>query len=146
MIELSALPLVNATLNSISLVLLLIGHSMIRRGRIIAHTRCMISAFTVSTLFLISYLTYRFLGEEKRFSGQGWIRPIYFFILITHVSLAATVPVLASMTLYRALRGQFVRHRRLARITYPIWVYVSFTGILVYLLLFQLYGPVVESG
>jgi len=141
-IELTHLPAVNATLNSVAFVLLVIGRAMIRRRRVEAHRRCMVAAFSVSIVFLVSYLTYRFLGEEKRFSGQGWIRPVYFFILITHVALAATVPVLASITLYRGLRGQYDRHRRIARITYPIWVYVSITGVIVYVLLFRVYGPV----
>ena len=140
-LELSDLPGVNATLNSISLVLLVVGYLMIRRRRETAHQRCMIAASCVSTLFLTSYLTYRFLGEEKRFGGTGLIRPVYFFILITHVSLAMTVPVLAGRTLYLALRGRFDKHRRIARITLPIWIYVSVTGVLVYLLLFRLYGP-----
>ena len=141
MIELSDLPAVNATLNSISFVLLVVGHRCIKHGRVTAHKRLMISAFCVSGLFLISYLTYRFLGADKKFGGQGWIRPVYFFILITHVTLAATVPVLASWTLILGLRGRFEKHRKIARITYPIWVYVSVTGVLVYLLLFRLYGP-----
>ncbi|MFQ5495386.1 MAG: DUF420 domain-containing protein [Phycisphaerae bacterium] len=141
MIEIADLPAVNATLNAVSLVLLLSGYAMIRGGRRTGHKRCMIAAFVVSILFLSSYLTYRFLGSEKRFGGSGLIRPVYFFILITHVVLAATVPVLASTTLYLALRGRFDRHRRWARITFPIWVYVSVTGVLVYLLLFVLYGP-----
>ena len=141
MLELSDLPGVNATLNSISFVLLVAGYLMIRRRRETAHKRFMIAAFCVSTLFLASYLTYRFLGEEKRFGGTGLIRPVYFFILITHVSLAMTCPVLAGRTLYLALRGRFDKHRRIARITFPIWIYVSVTGVLVYLLLFRLYGP-----
>ncbi len=141
MLELSDLPGVNATLNSISFVLLVAGYLMIRRRRETAHKRCMIAAFCVSTVFLASYLTYRFLGEEKRFGGTGLIRPVYFFILITHVVLAMTVPVLAGRTLYLALRGRFDKHRRIARITFPIWIYVSVTGVLVYLLLFRLYGP-----
>ena len=102
----------------------------------------MISAFAVSILFLISYLTYAALGAEKRFGGTGWIRPVYFTILITHVLLAATVPVLATWTLVLGLRGRFEKHRRMARIAFPIWVYVSMTGVLVYLLLFRMYGPV----
>ena len=125
MLELSDLPGVNATLNSISFVLLVAGYLMIRRRRETAHKRCMIAAFCVSILFLMSYLTYRFLGEEKRFGGTGLIRPVYFFILITHVALAMTVPVLAGRTLYLALRGRFDQHRRIARITFPIWIYVS---------------------
>ena len=139
--QLSDLPALNATLNSISFVLLMIGYRMIKKRRIAAHKACMMSAFGVSILFLASYLTYRFFGSEKRFGGQGLIRPVYFFILITHVVLAVTVPFLASTTLYFALKGRFDKHRRMARITFPIWVYVSITGVLVYVLLFQLYGP-----
>jgi len=141
MIELSALPTLNAILNSLAFILLMVGHRFIRVGRVEAHKRCMIAAFGVSVLFLASYLTYRFLGEEKRFGGAGLIKPIYFVILISHVTLAATVPFLASYTLYQALRGRLDRHRRIARITFPIWVYVSITGVVVYVLLFRIYGP-----
>jgi uncharacterized membrane protein YozB (DUF420 family) len=139
--ELSDLPAVNATLNSIAFILLVTGHRFIRQRRVLAHQRCMISAFAVSTVFLITYLTYRFLGEEKKFGGTGWIRPVYFFILITHIALAATVPVLATWTLVLGLKGRFEKHRRLARITFPIWVYVSVTGVIVYFMLFRIYGP-----
>jgi uncharacterized membrane protein YozB (DUF420 family) len=139
--QLTDLPALNATLNLLSLSLLTAGYISIRRRRIVAHKRCMIAAFVVSMAFLASYLTYRFLGQEKRFGGQGLIRPIYFFILSTHVVLAATVPVLASVTLILGLRGRFSTHRKWARITLPVWLYVSVTGVLVYLLLFELYGP-----
>jgi len=141
MIELNDLPAVNASLNAIAFVLLITGYVNIKRKRVLIHKRCMIAAFSVSTVFLITYLTYRFLGAEKRFGGTGWIRPVYFFILITHVALAASVPVLATWTLVLGLRGRFDKHRRLARITFPIWTYVSITGVVVYVLLFQLYGP-----
>ncbi len=141
MIELSDLPLINASLNTIACFLLLIGRFMIRRGRVRQHKTFMIAAFCVSILFLATYLTYRFLGSDKKFGGTGWIRPVYFFILITHVTLAMTVPVLATWTLALGLKGKFDQHRRLARITFPIWVYVSVTGVIVYLLLFRLYGP-----
>lgn len=142
---LAYLPALNATLNSISLVLLVAGYRQIKRGNVETHKRFMLAAFGVSILFLTSYLTYRFFGEEKRFGGQGWIRPVYFFILFTHVPLAATVPVLGSRTLYLALRGRFDQHRRIARITFPIWIYVSVTGVMVYVLLFQIYGPVTSE-
>lgn len=141
MIELSDLPAINATLNSIAFVLLVTGRNLIRRGRVTAHKRCMMSAFGVSALFLITYLTYRFLGEEKKFGGTGWIRPVYIFILISHISLAVTVPILGTWTLVLGLKGRFDKHRPLARITYPIWVYVSVTGVIVYVMLFQIYGP-----
>lgn len=136
--------MVNAALNSVALVLLLIGYSFIRRRRVDAHRRCMLAAFGVSILFLISYLTYRSMGTEKKFGGTGWIRPVYFLILFTHVPLAATVPVLGTTTLWLGLRGRVERHRRWARITFPIWVYVSVTGVLVYVLLFRIYGPSVQ--
>ncbi len=141
MIELSDLPSLNATLNGVAFVLLLCGYACVRRRRIVAHKRFMIAAYCVSILFLASYLTYRFLGEEKRFAGQGWIRPVYFTILVTHVVLAATVPILATWTLCLGLRGRIEKHRRLARITLPIWLYVSVTGVLVYVMLFVLYPP-----
>lgn len=141
MIDIADLPAVNATLNAISFVILVTGYAMIKRKRIVAHKRCMIAAFGVSILFLTSYLTYRFAGQEKHFGGTGWIRPIYFFILITHVTLAASVPILATWTLVLGLRGRIQKHRRLARITFPIWVYVSITGVIVYFLLFVIYKP-----
>lgn len=141
MIEISDLPAVNATLNLVSLVFLLVGYHAIKHDNVVRHRRCMVTAFCVSVLFLGSYLTYRFLGQEKRFGGTGLIRPVYFFILVTHVTLAATVPFLAGLTLWRAIRGQFVRHRRIARWTFPIWVYVSITGVMVYVMLFVIWRP-----
>jgi uncharacterized membrane protein YozB (DUF420 family) len=138
---LSALPTVNATLNAISLTLLLTGYYYIKRRRILAHRRCMIAAFGVSTAFLISYLTYRFAVGDKSFGGRGWIRPVYLSILFSHVFLAALVPFLAGRTLWLGLRGRFDLHRRWARWTFPIWIYVSITGIIVYVLLFRVYGP-----
>lgn len=142
MIELSDLPTINATLNTVALVFLVLGRWLIRQGRVKAHRRSMMAAFAVSILFLASYVTYRLCGEEKRFGGQGWIRPVYFFLLITHVVLAAQIPWMASWTLYLGLRRRFDRHRRWARWTFPIWVYVSITGVVVYVLLFKAYGPV----
>jgi len=139
MIRLSDLPAVNATLNAVSLLLLLSGFVFIRRKQVLAHKRCMIAAFLVSMAFLATYLTYRFLGQEKRFAGRGAIRTVYFVVLITHVTLAATIPVLATWTLLLALRGRWEKHRRMARITFPLWVYVSITGVLVYLFLFRWY-------
>jgi len=136
-IRLADLPVLNAILNAISLTLLVTGYVMIRRRHVTAHKRCMIAAFVVSIFFLTSYLTYRFAGDEKRFGGTGWIRPVYFGILIPHVILAATIPVLASRTIYLALRGRIEQHRRWARVTLPIWLYVSVTGILIYFMLFQ---------
>ena len=138
---LDALPAVNATLNATAFVLLVAGFICVRRGMITAHKRFMIAAFCVSIAFLASYLTYRFFGAEKRFGGHGWVRPVYFFILITHVVLAACVPFLASRTLYLGLRGRIDKHRRLARVTLPIWAYVSVTGVVIYVMLFVIYSP-----
>ncbi|MBI4719487.1 MAG: DUF420 domain-containing protein [Planctomycetes bacterium] len=140
MIEVNELPAVNATLNAVAFVLLLLGYRAIRQRREHTHKRFMLAAFGVSVLFLVSYVTYHTLGEERRFGAQGWIRGVYFFILITHILLAATVPVLASVTLYLGLRGRISTHRRWARWTFPIWVYVSVTGVVVYLMLHQWYG------
>ena len=145
MIELSDLPALNAALNSIAFVLLCAGYGFIRAKRVTAHRRCMTVAFCVSILFLCSYLTYRFFGSEKKFSGTGVVRWVYRLVLISHVVLAATVPVLASITLYRGYRGPVEKHRRLARITFPIWTYVSITGVIVYVMLFRMYGPIPES-
>jgi uncharacterized membrane protein YozB (DUF420 family) len=133
------LPTLNACLNSTALVLLLSGFAAIRRGRKDVHRLCMVSAFIVSTLFLVSYLYYHAHVLHTPFTGQGWIRPLYFFILITHILLAALVPFLALITLYRAVKGQFEKHKAIARWTFPIWVYVSVTGVAVYVILYRLY-------
>lgn len=146
MLDIANLPTVNAVLNLVSFALLISGYVFIRRGNSLKHKACMISAFGVSVMFLVSYLTYAVFGDEKRFVGTGWIRPVYFTVLITHVFLAATVPVLATWTLVLGLRGRKDRHRTLARITFPIWAYVSMTGVIVYLLLFRLFAPEVASG
>lgn len=137
------LPAVNAGLNSLSTVLLTVGYFLIKRGKKDLHARVMLSAFGTSIVFLACYLTYHFAlhhytGESgKKFGGVGMIRPIYFTILITHVILAAGVPVLASMTIWRGWRKNWVGHRRLARITFPIWLYVSVTGVVIYGLLYH---------
>lgn len=136
MIQLSDLPALNASLNSLSLLLLLTGYVCIRRRYRTAHKRLMISAFCVSIAFLVSYVIYHSFGSEKRFEGQGWVRWFYFPMLISHIVLAATIPFLASWTLYLGLKGRFDRHRRWARITFPTWVYVSITGVLIYLVLY----------
>jgi len=132
-----SLPAVNATLNAVSGVLLLIGYGLIRSGRIEQHRRFMIAAFVTSSLFLLSYVIYHAQVGSVRFPREGFVRPIYFTILITHVALAATVPPLAIITLSRGLKRHFVRHRSIARWTFPIWLYVSVTGVLVYVLLYQ---------
>ena len=135
---LADLPAVNATLNAISAVLLVIGYRLIRRRRIDAHRRVMIAAFATSTLFLICYVIYHANVGSRPFTGQGPIRRVYFAVLISHIVLAATVPPLALITLIRGLRARYDSHARLARWTLPIWLYVSVTGVIVYVMLYQL--------
>jgi len=135
------LPTLNAALNGTSAVLLLLGYRFIRRRAISAHRSCMLAAFTVSIIFLVSYVVYHAQVGSVHFPGTGWARAVYFGILITHTILAALVPPLAIVTLSRALRGNFEPHRRLARWTFPIWLYVSVTGVVVYVMLYHLYAP-----
>jgi uncharacterized membrane protein YozB (DUF420 family) len=131
----------NATLNGFAAILLLAGFYCIRRRWIRAHRACMLSAFGVSTVFFISYLTYHYHVGDVRFQGYGPLRPVYFTMLISHIALAAAIVPLALITLTRALRGNFVKHRRIARWTWPVWIYVSITGIVTYLMCYQLYPP-----
>lgn len=131
------LPALNATLNAIAAILLATGYLLIRAGRREQHRRVMIAAFVTSSLFLVSYLVYHAQVGSVRFTRHGFVRPLYFTILITHVTLAALVLPLALVTLSRALARRFDRHRRIARWTLPIWLYVSVTGVLVYVLLYQ---------
>jgi uncharacterized membrane protein YozB (DUF420 family) len=131
----------NASLNATSAVLLTSGFIMIRKRRIQAHRACMLSAFFVSTAFLISYVTYHIRVGNVLFQGQGWTRPVYFTLLISHITLAIVILPLALITLSRALREQFDRHRRIARWTLPLWLYVSVTGVIVYVMLYHLYAP-----
>ena len=138
MLELTDLPTVNATLNGAAAILLVIGWVLIRRRRIAAHRAAMIAAFSCSVLFLISYLTYHFQVGSVRFQGTGAVRTVYFTILLTHTVLAAAVPFLAVITLIRALRERFDRHRAIARWTLPIWLYVSVTGVAVYWMLYRM--------
>ena len=137
--QFAAFPAINATLNGTSGVLLLIGHSFIKRGRMAAHRACMIAAVIASSLFLISYLYYHAHVGSIHFVGRGWSRPVYFSILISHTILAATIVPLVIITLSRALRGKFDKHRAIARWTYPIWLYVSITGVVIYLMLYKLF-------
>ena len=131
------LPAVNATLNGVAGILLLIGFLLIRSRNITLHRRFMIGAFITSALFLVSYVVYHAQVGSVRFTRQGFVRPLYFTILVTHVSLAAAVLPLAIVTLTRGLNGRFQAHRTIARWTLPIWLYVSVTGVLVYVLLYQ---------
>ena len=135
--DIHSLPAVNATLNATAAVLLLTGYSLIRQKRIQAHRRVMLTAFGVSIAFLVCYLVYHSQVGSVPYRKTGSLRAIYFSILITHTLLAATVPVLAVITLRRGLRGDYQRHRRIARWTFPIWLYVSVTGVIVYLMLYK---------
>ena len=135
----ATLPTLNALLNATSGVLLVFGYLFIRRKQVTAHKICMLSAFVTSCLFLISYLTLRYYAGMTRFTEQGWIRPVYFTLLTSHTILAAAIVPLALVTLFRALRGRFDRHARIARWTLPLWLYVSVTGVLVYWILYRLY-------
>ena len=133
------LPALNAALNAIAATLLVIGYALIRRRRILAHRRVMLAAFTTSALFLASYLVYHANIGSRPFPGQGPIRLVYFAILITHVILAAAILPMALITLSHALRARFDRHVPIARWTLPIWLYVSVTGVIVYLMLYRMY-------
>jgi putative membrane protein len=137
LIDIHTLPAVNASLNGTAAVLLVIGYILIRSGHIQAHRRVMLTAFAVSMAFLVCYLIYHAQVGSVRYQKTGAIRPIYYSILITHTTLAATVPVLAIITLRRGLRADFKRHRKIARWTLPIWLYVSVTGVVVYLMLYR---------
>ncbi|MGH9654677.1 MAG: DUF420 domain-containing protein [Bryobacteraceae bacterium] len=132
-----ALPVVIAILNGIAGVLLVIGYVLIRRRKIRAHYRVMWTAFGVSCAFLVCYIIFHFTAGIVRFDKPGWIRIVYLWILGTHSVLASIVPFLAVITLWRGASGRFAKHRKIARWTLPIWLYVSVTGILVYVLLYQ---------
>lgn len=138
-IKLSWLPTFNAVLNGTSGLLLVIGYLLIRRRLVTGHAACMLSAVGVSALFLASYLYYHAYHGATPFAGQGWTRPVYFGILLSHTILAIVVVPLVAITLYRAWRRRFDRHRRIARWTLPIWLYVSVTGVLVYLFLYHFF-------
>jgi uncharacterized membrane protein YozB (DUF420 family) len=137
-VTLRDLPALNAALNAASAITLLIGYGLIRRGRWRAHRAAMITAFVLSSVFLTSYLVYHAQVGSVRFPGQGWVRTLYLTILATHTVLAAAGPVLAIVTLSRALRRRFDRHKLIARWTLPIWLYVSVTGVVVYWMLYRL--------
>lgn len=138
MIEVTTLPAVNATLNGISAILLVVGWVLIRQRRIEQHRLCMLAAFAVSTLFLVSYLVYHAQVGSQPFTGQGPIRVVYFTVLISHIILAAIILPLALLTLRRGLRRDDRRHRAVARWTLPVWLYVSVTGVVVYWMLYRL--------
>ncbi len=136
----SIFPVINASLNGTSAVLLVTAHSMIKRGRVATHRGLMLAAVITSSLFLVSYLYYHAHVGSVHFRGLGWSRPVYFSILISHTTLAAAIVPLVIITLSRALRQRFDRHRAIARWTYPIWLYVSVTGVIIYFMLYHLFA------
>ncbi len=133
----SGLPTLNAVLNATSALLLLAGYRAIRRRAVHRHRRFMMAAFGTSVIFLLSYLRYHAAVGSVPFQGLGWVRTLYFAVLVPHVVLAAVIVPLALGTLWRAWRGEFQRHRRLARVTFPLWLYVSGSGVVVYLMLYH---------
>ena len=139
--DVSALPTVNAFLNGTSAVLLTVGYIFIRLKKVTAHKTCMVTAFGMSSLFLISYLIHHYRVGSVLFGGTGFIRPVYFTLLISHIVLAACIVPLVLITIYRAWNEQFEKHMRIARWTLPLWLYVSVTGVIVYWMLYHLYGP-----
>ena len=130
-------PVINASLNALSGVLLLIAYVLIRRKRIQAHKRFMLAACITSLVFLACYLTYHYLGGMTRFAGTGWSRPVYFTLLTSHTILALTIVPLAIITVFNGLKMRVAQHRRIAKWTFPLWMYVSVTGVLVYFFLYQ---------
>jgi putative membrane protein len=132
-------PVIDAVMNGISTLLLLVGHSFIKSGRIAAHRAFMIAALISSSIFLASYLYFHYHVGSVHFQGRGWARPVYFTILISHFTLAALIVPLVILTLIRALREQFDKHRAIARWTYPLWLYVSVTGVIVYFMLYHIF-------
>ncbi len=134
----SLLPAVNASLNTACALFLLAGYRFIRRGRISAHRFCMSAAFTFSVFFLASYLTHHALHGSTRFTGTGWTRPLYFSILISHTVLAVVIVPLVLRTFYLARKNRFESHRRIAQWTFPLWLYVSVTGVVVYWMLYRM--------
>ena len=140
MIYTTLAPALNAILNGTAAVLLVTGHRFITRGKVEPHRRMMIAAFVTSALFLVNYLTYHALIHgSKHFPGQGGVRYLYFAILISHTILAAAIVPMILITLSRGLKRNYPRHRAIARWTYPLWLYVSITGVVIYLMLYQLY-------
>ncbi|MGC2323768.1 MAG: DUF420 domain-containing protein [Terriglobales bacterium] len=147
MTDYTIFPIINATLNGTSAVLIATGRVLIGRGHVAAHRAFMIAAVVCSSAFLVSYIWYHAHVGSVRFQGQGMVRPVYFAILISHTLLAAVVVPLVIVTLVRALRARFDRHRAIARWTYPIWLYVSVTGVVIYVMLYHLYAaPKVVAG
>jgi putative membrane protein len=139
----SDLPALNATLNGIATVLLVLGFVFIKQGRREAHRNCMVSAFVVSAIFLVTYVTHKILvqGVHTKFGGEGIIRTVYYGMLFSHILLAMVIVPLVLMTMNRAFRERFDAHKRIARWTLPLWLYVSVTGVLIYFMLYRMYPP-----
>jgi uncharacterized membrane protein YozB (DUF420 family) len=140
MADYSLFPALNATLNGASAVLLTAGRVLIGHKRIALHRACMLAAFATSSVFLVCYLYYHAHVGSVHFPGQGWVRGLYFTILISHTVLAAVVVPLVLLSLNYGLRARFDRHRRISRWTFPVWLYVSITGVVVYIMLYRIYG------
>jgi putative membrane protein len=139
--DISALPALNAVLNTTSAILITTGHRFMHKGRIAAHRACMTAAVCSSGLFLISYVYYHAHAGVIRFQGTGWSRPVYFAILTSHTILAIVIVPLVLISLFLGLRGNFEKHRPVARWTYPIWLYVSITGVLIYFMVYHWFRP-----
>ncbi len=139
-LDVSRLPALHATLNGATAALLVLGYALIRAGRVVWHRRVMVSAFSLSCVFLISYLIYHSQAAGSEYGGTGWVRSAYFAVLISHISLAPIVLPLALYTVARALRGEFRQHRKVARWTFPLWLYVAVTGVAVYLMMAPYYA------
>ena len=135
--DITILPTINASLNATSALLLILGYFLIRQRAVTGHTLCMLLACGTSTLFLISYLYYHYHHGATHFLGQGLIRILYFGILISHTILAVLIVPLVGITLFHAFRSRFEKHRAIARITLPIWIYVSVTGVVIYWMLYR---------
>ncbi len=133
------LPMVNALINGTCTVLLIVSFLYIRKGNVEMHKRLNIITFILSSLFLVLYIIYHSTGNEAKFGGQGWVRPVYFFILITHIILAAAVLPLILLSFYRGMKMQVEKHRKLVRWSFPVWLYVTFTGVIVYLMMAPYY-------
>ena len=139
-VDVSGLPAFHAILNASTGVLLLVGYALVRSGRIGAHRLAMTSAFALSCVFLISYLVYHSQAPDSAYGGSGWVRSVYFFVLVSHIVLAPVVLPLALYSVVRALGGEFPRHRRVARWTLPLWLYVAVSGVVVYLMMAPYYS------
>jgi uncharacterized membrane protein YozB (DUF420 family) len=142
----TVLPHVNAALNALSTILLIIGFILIRSGRREDHRKVMIAALSVSAVFLVSYLTYHFTAPIFVFPGTGWTVPVYYALLISHVILATLATPMVAMTAYRALKGSFDRHKAIARWTIGVWLYVTVTGVVIYVILYHVYPPATAPG